>query len=159
MVSFFLSGKQLHWSLHNLRSSISWIFIYHTTTWLDPGRVFGCIYNWAGIFDTGGLLTFSFWFLVFFFGLFGFIRKEEHAAMHDARLSPRQKLPFGFSIPRHFDSISSLFRHTEASRNTPYTTNIWIPVGSYRLSLRLFPWLCSRLTNDLNDDLLRIDDG
>jgi hypothetical protein len=20
-----------------------------TTSWLDPGRVFGCIYNWAGI--------------------------------------------------------------------------------------------------------------
>lgn len=50
MVSFFLSGKHLHGSLHNLREfHLFGFFIYLTTTWLDPGRVFGCIYIWAGI--------------------------------------------------------------------------------------------------------------
>jgi hypothetical protein len=51
----FLSGKQLfNGRSHNSLSSLDFSFIYHNTTWLDPGRVFGCIYNWQGL-DTGGL--------------------------------------------------------------------------------------------------------
>jgi hypothetical protein len=87
---FFLSGKHLHWVVAQIS-----IFIYHTTTWLDPGRVFGCIYNWAGnLIQAVCSLSFT----VLFFS-FGFIRKEEHAAMHNARLSPRQKTPLDSRFP------------------------------------------------------------
>lgn len=78
--------------------------------------------------------------------------------MHDARQSPRQKLPFGFSIPRHFDSISSLFRHTEAFRNMPYTTNIWILVDATDSHFDSFLGSAPDLRMILMTTL-RIDDG
>lgn len=78
----FLSGKQLfNGRSHNSLSSLDFSFIYHNTTWLDPGRVFGCIYNWQGP-DTGGL----FYFGLFPSVIFGSQEKDVHAAMHDARL-------------------------------------------------------------------------
>lgn len=152
MVSFFLSGKHLHGSLHNLREfHLFGFFIYLTTTWLDPGRVFGCIYNWAGILIQAAcylfFCVFPFYFILCL--LVGY-KKRGTAAMHDARPSPRQKFPFGFSIPRTFDSIHTLFRHTEAfSEDTPNKQQTpgsrWI----LRHSLQFFPWHFSRLTNDI----------
>jgi hypothetical protein len=73
MVSFFLSGKHLHGSLHNLREFHQFgFFIYLTTTWLDPGRVFGCIYNWAGILIQAACYLFL-CFSPFFFMSFGWL--------------------------------------------------------------------------------------
>lgn len=64
--------------------------------------------------------------------------------MHDARPSPRQKFPFGFSIPRTFDSIHTLFRHTEVfSEDAPNKQQTpgsrWIYDTRFNSSLGIFP--------------------
>lgn len=78
----FLSGKHSPTVVHTTHYRLwTFSFIYHNTTWLDPGRVFGRIYNWQGP-DTGGLFHFG----PFPSVIFGSQEKDVHAAMHDARL-------------------------------------------------------------------------
>jgi hypothetical protein len=123
-----LRETTLQRSFTQLLSSLDFSFIYHNTIWLDPGRVFGCIYNWQGP-DTGGLFHFGLFPSV----IFGSQEKDVHAAMHDARLSPRQKLLYGifadilgtFFFPSsfHMFGLERLLGRYPPTRTTPEFNN------------------------------------
>jgi hypothetical protein len=70
----FLSGKQLfNGRSHNSLSSLDFSFIYHNTTWLDPGRAFSLMHLQPGRdFDLQAACTLTH-FHFFLFSLFIFI--------------------------------------------------------------------------------------
>jgi len=163
---------------HNSLSSLDFFsFIYHNTTWLDPGRVFGCIYNWQGL-DTGGLF-----YLALFLPLSLALKKKTYTQQCTTLgPSPRQKLLYGIFADILGTFFSLLFpffsfvRFRETSWKIPPKQGRPIPEfnNSNRhtllLSLALFPDLRRYYFNDdlfydsmTNDDyfsdMMRLTNG
>lgn len=122
--SLFLSGKHTHSNGRSQQttsisvSNSGFSFIYHTTNGWIRGGYLECIYNWAGIRYRRLVFFWPFSFRHLSFG--SQQEKDEHAAMHDARPSPRQKL-LDSRYPRNFLSLFvSFLRHRGFLGRYPY---------------------------------------
>lgn len=148
---FFHSGKQhLQWSLHTPQARFHGIrFPFTTTTsWLAPGQVYGYNYNWQG-FDTGGLF-FSF-ILLSFLPVFKDKRNTQQCTSL-GRDRDRTTPIWILDSPIFFISFLFVTRHREAfSEDTQHTKGSHGSANTF--ASLLIPSLCTRFTNDYNDDL------
>ena len=149
----FLSGKHsptvVHTTHYRLWTFFS--FIYHNTTWLDPGRVFGCIYNWQGL-DTGGLF-----YLALFLPLSLVLKKKTYTQQCTTLgPSPRQKLLYGIFADILGTFFSLLFpffsfvRFRETSwKIPPIKDDRYRSLTARTDTLCFFPWLCFPIYDDI----------
>lgn len=163
--SLFLSGKHTRTVVHNKQttsisvSNSGFSFIYHTTNGWIRGGYLECIYNRAGI--RYRRLVF-FWPFFLPSSIFWFIhnKKKTNTQQCTTLGQVRDRNFWILDIPGTFFLFFLFFRHRGFLGRYPYphTRSTTGSLGFNRstnshsqqtLSLRLFPWPCSRITTTI----------